>query len=142
MTLLAGINKLKNTVLHTHDLGQAWKAFLDLAAHSSFRRQASFHRLENMEFILEQICRQMMLAGMGRLRTSPVARCQGTDFYHGALDVDGKPGAFIYFDDAGVGMAALVIYGTKTEFCRFTTSVMQGPWNLAIRHGGRGEAPS
>ncbi|TFL15357.1 hypothetical protein CSC67_01090 [Pusillimonas caeni] len=127
MTLLARINKLKNTVLQAQDLNKAWIEFFDLTAHPDFMKQAGPSRLENLGVILEQIGKSMAPNESGKLRAAPIVRCNGTDFYHGALDIDGKPGAFIYFDDVGVGMAALVTYGTKTELCRFTATVVHSP---------------
>ncbi|WP_397473643.1 hypothetical protein [Pusillimonas sp.] len=127
MTLLANINKLKNSVLQASNLNEAWNQFFDLTMHPSFMKASGPARLDNLNFILEQICKHMKPGSQSKPRVSPVVRCKGTDFYHGALDIDGKPGAFIYFDDAGVGMAALIVHGITTEFCRFTATVVQSP---------------
>lgn len=127
MTLLADIDKLKNSVLHAHDLSKAWNQFFDLTMHPSFMQSSSPCGLKNLDVILHHICKRMAPASTGQPRTAPVMRCQDTDFYHGALQIDGKPGAFIYFDDARTGMAALITHGIKTEFCRFTATLVQSP---------------
>jgi len=127
MTLLARINKLKNTVLQAQNLDEAWIEFFDLTVHPDFMKQSVPCQLENLHFILDQIGKSMMPGGTGKLRAAPIVRCAGTDFYHGALEAGDKPGAFIYFDDAGVGMAAFVAYGTKTELCRFTATMVNSP---------------
>lgn len=136
MTLLARINKLKHTVLQAHSLDEAWIEFFDLTAHPDFMKQSVPCQLENLHFILDQIGKSVMPGGADKLRAAPIVRCQGTDFYHGALEANGKPGAFIYFDDAGVGMAAFVAYGTKTELCRFTATMVTSPHCFVPAKGG------
>lgn len=135
MTLLARIDRLKNTVLQAQDLGEAWIEFFDLTAHPDFMKQSEPCQFKNLDFILEQIGKTMAPGSMGALRTAPIMKCGDTDFYHGALSIAGKPGAFIYFDDASVGIVALVAHGTRTELCRFSTAVVQSPHSFVPASG-------
>lgn len=127
MTLQANIDKLKKTVLHTQDLNKAWNAFFDLTMHPNFLDNSRPCHLENLEAILNEVYKSMMSDNAGKLQAPLVLRCSGTDFYHGPFISNGKPGTFLYFNDAGIGMAMLAASSINTEICRFTANVVQSP---------------
>jgi|GEM_PF-2917808 len=140
MALLASISKLKKTVLHCQDLSEAWTEFFGLSSMPQFLHNSRPSHLESLGFILDEIYKAMAPDGAGKLHVPLALRCGDTDFYHGPLIIDGRPGSgtFLYFDDAGVGMAILAKDAKNTEFCRFTAKVLKSP-HCFVPATGNGE---
>lgn len=62
-----------------------------------------------------------------------------TKFYHGSCFINGRISGIFYFEDIGMGMAAITMAPVSDEvkYFRFTSTHIQGDKNVVLPQGGK-----
>ena len=120
---LSRLEELKRRLVHETDFMGVWGFFLDeFATDMAFIDLGEAVRDETLEATIHHVAAQMFprpaMAIMIRL-----IRLADRQFVHGNVNVDGRIGGLIFFEDIRVGLIAVSehVPSDETKFARFST---------------------
>ena len=99
--------ELKQQLVQDADLSQIWLFYMDhFADHPEFIELGEPVNHAFLEAVVPQICQQMFGGeiSIDDLLLIYIAEYQ---FFHGPVQVEGRPGGVIYFEDAKIGLLAV-----------------------------------
>ena len=100
--------ELKQKLVQDADLSQIWLFYMDhFADHPEFIELGEPANNTFLETVTPQICQQIFgdkIRMMNELFLIYIAEYR---FFHGPIDVEGRPGGVIYFEDEQIGLLAV-----------------------------------
>lgn len=117
------LEELKRQLVHTRDFREVWDFFLDeFATNPEFIELGEPYRHEEMELALAQIGLQMFPSDQTATAIRLI-RLEDQGFIHGNVNVDGRVGGVLYFEDIHVGLVAVSDHfpSDETKMARFST---------------------
>lgn len=121
---LTKLQELKRRLVHDKDFMKTWTFFLDeFATELDFIKLGEPVRHENLEMAIAQIGIQMFPRD-GTVTQVGLIRLADQHFIHGNVNVMGRVGGVIYFEDIRVGLVAVSEHfpSDETKFARFSTA--------------------
>lgn len=100
------IDDLRKTLLQAEVLNDVLNAFFDLVEQQDLVERSSVAKDKKLKQIVGFIVRTMLQDEKAQPKVL-ISRLKGTDFYHGAIQVSGKFGQFLYFKDIDHGLVGL-----------------------------------
>lgn len=121
---LSRLEELKRRLVHEKDFMKIWGYFLDeFATELDFIKLGEPIRHENLELAIAQIGLQMFPRD-GNVTRVGLIRVPDHRFIHGNVNVAGRVGGILYFEDIRVGLVAVSEHfpSDETKFARFSTA--------------------
>ena len=120
------LHKLKQKLSREADLSKIWTFYMDhFADRAEFIDLGEPVRNAFLETVVPQICQQMFGTNISIARFLIIYIAE-YKFFHGPLDVEGRPGGVIYFEEAKIGMLAVSANFPPTDavkYSRFSESL-------------------
>src|SRR5262245_51253261 len=126
---LTRLQQLKQKLLHEEQLALVWSSFMDHFGHDpEFIALGEHARHSLVETVVTEVGRQLYAAD-GAVSGLLLNRVVGQDFLHGGFAMGGRLGGVIYFEDAHIGLVAVMEQPPSTEvkYARFSGRVVRRP---------------
>jgi hypothetical protein len=126
---LARLQQLKQKLLHEEKLAVVWSFFMDhFADHPEFIALGERAHHDFVEAVVAEVGRQLFGAD-GVASGLLLTRLAGQQFVHGGFTMGGRIGGVIYFEDAQIGLVAVVDRPPSTEvkYARFSGRIIRKP---------------
>jgi hypothetical protein len=114
------LQELKQKLTKESDFSQIWLFYMEhFADHQEFTELGEPARNEYLETITPQICQQMLGRTIA-IADSFLIYIAEHHFFHGPLQVEGRIGGIIYFEDIKMGLLALSADYPPTDAVKYS----------------------
>ena len=121
---LSRLQELKRRLVNDKDLMKLWGFFLDeFAANLEFIEQGAPTQDQSLETTIAHIALQMFPRD-GNVTMTRLVKLPDQHFIHGSVNVAGRVGGVVYFEDIRVGLVAVsdLFPSDETKLARFSTA--------------------
>ena len=114
------IKNLRVKAQTVKELSDFWDEFFDISETTHLIRNSEQVKHKPLQDIIEAVCQKILKKKVVKPKII-MTRLEGTDFYHGGVNMMDRIGNFAYFKDIDLGMLALAspVHG-ETKIARFS----------------------
>ena len=113
--------ELKQKLVQDADLSQIWLFYMDhFADHSEFIELGEPVNNAFLEAVVPQICQQMFGGEISVIHDLFLIYIAEHQFFHGPIQVGGRPGGVIYFEDEKIGLLAVSAEFPPTDEVKYS----------------------